>query len=438
MIEGVLAPRPRNFSLIGAKFMGKTHILTHLASPTGPLLGNKAGERDHEDLLVVYYDCAWPQAQTDLLAFLADGLRRHVRQHSSTVGIDLGAIQQEPDASERLQRLVSELRGTNNRLVLLLDNFDTLINEAGAAIEHEINQLRPLTHELVLIVASKRPLHEANRRLASSPLFSLLNQLFLRLIEPAETARVLRSLTAGCTEQAQLIAQLAEWTGGHPFLLSRMEEILGDVRELLSGNQAIGPAHLPLIRLRLTEDYGRLLFSELWAALQDAADPRTAEVLDIVRHLLVDPLPVAQIQPASAPAFYWLLNKGIVRIEDNHCRLFSPLFGEYVAAHLHPSRRGISGKAIGARERIEEQVQQFTPQERNLMRYFLDRPGELVTIDQLLADVWKRPHASARRVQEGIRRLRNRLDELQLSIGQIENEWGEGYRFVPVRSELLR
>ncbi|MBX3000042.1 MAG: winged helix-turn-helix domain-containing protein [Caldilineaceae bacterium] len=442
--EGLLALQPRNFSLIGAKFMGKTRILNHLAAPDGPLLGEDVEMRRAYELIVVYYDCAWPDAATDLLAFLADGLRRHLQQLAAPPAIDLEQIRHEPQANERLRRLVVELRRAGYRPILLLDNFDTLITgDVPDDMEWKINQLRPLTRELGLVVASERPLHEANRELASSPLFNLLNQVFLRLIEPQEMREILRAVTAGGADQDVLIAKLSKWTGGHPFLLSRIGEILLDVDEMLPGRGGIGLAHLPLIRLRLTEDYGRLLFGELWSALQDQEDPYADGALALVRCLLTEPLPLDKIQPQWARSFYWLLNKGIVRIENDTCYLFSSLFEEYIGARLEqpaPAKTTRSPAAIpqNTRTLIEEQVQQFTPQERNLLRYFLDHPGEIVSIDQLLADVWKRPNASARRVQEGIRRLRNRMEALQLSIGEIENEWGEGYRFVPVRTEPRR
>lgn len=437
-----MSPQPRNFSLIGAKFMGKTRVLTHLAAPDGPLLGEDVEMRSSLEPIVVYYDCAWPDAVADLLAFLADGLRRHLQQQVAPPPIDLEEIRQEPHAHERLRRLVMALKRAGYRPILLLDNFDTLISGAGAEMEGKINQLRPLTRELGLLVASERPLHEANRELASSPLFNLLNQIFLRLIEPQEVTQILGEVTTSCADQKTLVAQLAEWTGGHPFLLSRIDEILRDVDKMLPGVGGISAAHLPLIRLRLTEDYGRLLFGELWSALQSEDDPQAASALELVRRLLIEPLPLAQLQPQWARSFYWLLNKGMVRIEDETCHLFSPLFEEYLAARVQQAAPSRAARAAilpqDTRSLIEEQVQQFTPQERNLLRYFLDRPGEIVSIDQLLEDVWKRPNASARRVQEGIRRLRNRMEELQYSIGQIENEWGEGYRFVPVRTDPRR
>lgn len=438
IIDGVLAPQPRSFSLIGAKFMGKTHILSHLAAPNGPLHHHEGGEGAERHPLVVYYDCTWPKAQKNLVAFLGEGLWRRLRQQNlSALPRGEGGIA----ASEWLQRLVADLLQANYQPILLLDNFDFLITQAHDEVEHAFSELRSLTHELAFVVAGQRSLHEANRHLASSLLFNLLNQIFLRLIEPEESERILYAATANCLDQEQLVAQLAEWTGGHPFLLSRVSEILLDVNELLPGDQKVGYRHLPLIRMRMAEDYGRLLFGEFLATLQDQRDPQAGEALDLVRRLLMAPLPVAGIEPASARAFYWLLNKGMIRIANNDsCTLFSSLFADYISAQLvsHSEGRILAGKALNTREIIEAEAQQFTPQERNLMRYFLDRPGQVITIDQLLIDVWKRPNASARRVQEGIRRLRNRLDELQLPVGQIENEWGEGYRFVPLSSEPPR
>ncbi len=437
--EGVLATQPRNFSLIGAKFMGKTRILNHLASPNGPLLESDQAQRLGLDLAVIYFDCAWPKAHEDLLSFLADGVRRHFQQGNDHLSSELEDLRSIADGGERLRRFMVTLKRANVRPVLLLDNFDTLIEGAGGEMEQTINQLRPLTREMVLIVASERPLHEANRELASSPLFNLLNQLFLRLIEPQEVDEILREVTQNCANQDQMMATLAQWTGGHPFLISRIAEILLDVDEMLPGRDPIGQAHLPLIRLRLSEDYGHLLFGELWSALQNDQDSRTAGARDLVQRLIDDPMPLAQIQAEEGRSFFWLLNQGIVRIEQDTCHLFSPLFAEYVMRRLETQdgptmRYSLDSHVPGHVNRagLEEQVQQFTPQERNLFRYFLERPGELVTIDQLLQDVWKRPNASARRVQEGIRRLRNRLDTLQRPIGEIENEWGEGYRFIPV------
>ena len=78
-------------------------------------------------------------------------------------------------------------------------------------------------------------------------------------------------------------------------------------------------------------------------------------------------------------------------------------------------------------------LDQFTKIEAALLRFFQSHPNETVTVDQLLAEVWKRPDATNRRVQEAIRRLRLQLEEMTPAIGAIENDHGRGYRFVPAR-----
>jgi DNA-binding response OmpR family regulator len=76
-------------------------------------------------------------------------------------------------------------------------------------------------------------------------------------------------------------------------------------------------------------------------------------------------------------------------------------------------------------------LDQFTKTEAALLRYFQAHQGETVSVDQLLADVWRRPDATNRRVQEAIRRLRLQLEESDPPMGAIENDRGRGYRFIP-------
>ncbi len=268
LVDGITATPPQNFSLIAAKFMGKTRILSQLADTTDSLWHEILNEPMHKITpMPFYFDCAWPEASHDLFAFLTAQTLRHLQQQPRDLRLDFESIQAERDSKNALRLAMNHLVNADYRPILLLDNFDTLITDATPEMEAKIDQLRPLTREVVLVVASERPLHEANRKLASSPLFNLLNQVFLRLVEPHETENYLRALTAGYNDQDRLVDQLEIWTGGHPFLLSRIGEILRDVDTLPTGQQ-IGADHLPLIRLRLSEDYGRLLFGHLWRALE--------------------------------------------------------------------------------------------------------------------------------------------------------------------------
>ena len=77
------------------------------------------------------------------------------------------------------------------------------------------------------------------------------------------------------------------------------------------------------------------------------------------------------------------------------------------------------------------ELEQFTQTEAALLRYFQTHQNETVSVDQLLAEVWRRPGATNRRVQEAIRRLRLQLEESDPPLGMIENDRGRGYRYIP-------
>lgn len=131
----------------------------------------------------------------------------------------------------------------------------------------------------------------------------------------------------------------------------------------------------------------------------------------------------------------WLLVQGMVGIDGQGYRLFSPLLADYLALKLQmdPAETPVSTPGQGTvHALVERESHRFTPQEKNLLLYFLDRPGAIVAVDELLAEVWQRPDGSVRRVQEGIRRLRHRLTEFNGVVGTIDNEWGQGYRYVPI------
>ena len=76
-------------------------------------------------------------------------------------------------------------------------------------------------------------------------------------------------------------------------------------------------------------------------------------------------------------------------------------------------------------------LEQFPKPDAALLRYFRAHQNDTVSVDQLLAGVWRRPGATNRRVQEAIRRLRLQLEESDPPLGMIENDRGRGYRYIP-------
>lgn len=434
IVAGVLAtPQPASFSLVGSKLTGKSRLLAHLASPQGPLLNDDLADRrpypfqDEGAVFVLLIDCDWHEAQADLLGHIADRLA-HLAQ-AERIDLNWGQVEAQPGAGRRIWQISRQFNQMGYRLVLLMDNFD-------AVFEHQLltpdsaDELRPLTRELALVVATEQPLHDLDRELAASPLFNVMTQLFVGLLEPEAARQWLAAYRAQFPAIAEIEDALLALTGNHPFLLHRIGDILAEVQWMLGPDEALGPEELPLIRLRLAE-HGRLLFATFWRTLQ--SPPRRidrARLIEVGQRLVAGKLRVDQVAREQISILNWLINQGMVIYSQQNYRLFSPLFAEFIAGRM--ARENLPADAPSVTPPAQEAIyDQLTKIEAALLRYFQAHSHAVISPEQLLADVWKRPDASARRVQEAIRRLRLELEQADPPIGAIENERGQGYRFIP-------
>jgi hypothetical protein len=445
IVTGVLAPsQPASFSLVGSKLVGKSRLLNHLASPDGPLLGSAweswrpYRHQDGDRIVVVMVDCEWQDAQDDLLGTVAKRVMAQLQ--AEHIPLDWAAVEQQPGASRRLWQMSHQLNIMDYRLVLLMDNFDTVF-ENQLLTPASVEELRPLTRELALVVATEQPLHDLDRELAASPLFNVMTQVFLGIIEPDAARLWLEAYGSLYPAIDAISSALLKLTGSHPFLLLRVGDILAEVQLVLSPGQTLGPEHLPLIRLRLAE-HGRLLFVTLWRNLQNPPQRIDPQILmRLLERLVAHGLPFDQVAREHIPILNWLINQAMVICDVQGYALFSPLFTEFLANRLGamappavPSTPLLA--PIPAPPPIPDApiYEDLTKIEGALLRYFQMHPNTVVSSEELLAEVWKRPDASARRVQEAIRRLRLQLDQASPPVGSIENERGQGYRFVPAES----
>jgi hypothetical protein len=146
----------------------------------------------------------------------------------------------------------------------------------------------------------------------------------------------------------------------------------------------------------------------------------------------------AALSGEMRPALNWLINQAMIAYGSDDAAvgytLYSPLFSEYLAAAATVAPAAAPALAPPVAPALDPAVYDpLTKIEASLLRYFQDHSRSVVSTEQLLADVWKRPDASARRVQEAIRRLRLQLEEQTQPVGEIKNERGRGYRFVPAQ-----
>lgn len=387
ILQNLRADPPVSIALTGGPLLGKSTLLAHLA-------GERAGQGDASVLLV---DCAQTPPGT-----------------------------QPPGAPE-----------TGGRRLVFLDNWDAIARLPGEDRRCWAEWIAATQPGRGLLLACRHPLYEAAAAVGFASPLPHIQQSFLGLIDGEEAGRVVQAALAAYPESAAVEAALVEWCGGHPFLLDRVGELLADAAALLPGGQGPGQAHLPLLRLRLAAAYGRPLFDSQWQAVRCGGEAAEAARLPLLRQLLLRPIRFGDLTPAQAEPMNWLLVQGLVGVDSQSYRLFSPLFQEYLALKLQvetPAAPRSVADAGAVYALVEREAHRFTPQEKSLLLYFLERPGEIVSVEELLAQVWERPDGSSRRVQEGIRRLRHRLAEFNGAVGTIDNEWGQGYRYVPLEA----
>lgn len=440
LVRGVLAPQPQSFSLVGPKLIGKSQFLHYLAAEDGPLLGDELARQrplafeDGSRVIVVWVDCDWQDARSDLTGWIYGQVQRQVQE--AGVALNWPLIEAEASTSRRIWRIARSLREQEMRLVLLMDNFDRVFEEQWLRRDN-LDELRPLTLEMALVVATEQPLHDLDRDLAASPLFNVMTQLFLGLLDP----QAARAWVLGYADEFSGVNMLADalvdLSGMHPFLLRRLGDILLEVREMIVGGGALGPEHLPLVRLRLAE-HGRLVFETSYRRLHKLPPRIRPESIDrLVTAMVGGALPLSSVTMEDSAALNWLINQAMVICcvhgQQSGYQFFTPLFTEYLARRRSAEPAAQPQTAPPAMQ-SDETLDQFSKTEAALLRYFTAHANQVISTEQLLADVWKRPDASNRRVQEAIRRLRLQLEEMERPIGAIENDRGRGYRFVPANA----
>ncbi len=485
IVMGVLAEAPASFSLVGSKMVGKSRLLHFLASDEGPLLGDDFADarptpfRDAGRTLVVRIDANLPDAQADFMAYLVAQVaaaiqREHLLPQSSAA---------DSTHPMQLMALLQRLNQKGYRPVLLLDSFDRVF---ATLPMDTVNELRPLTRLAAVVVATEQPLIDLDPDRSASPLFNMMTPIFIGLLEPDAARNWMELYAHEHPGIRRCLDELLLLTGTHPYLLRRMGDILEEVSRMLPGDEQVGPAHLPLLRLRLAE-HGRSLFEMHWRRLLAPPAPlNKPAVLALVQRLAEGPLPLSALGSDESNIVNWIFNQALITFgaarssssdatgnasgKETHAgaaicyEFFSPLLTEFLRERLNelesaasptvaPARAANGGNAqaaplpaagaAGKNGRTQagkppapvglapEFVDKLTKTEHQLLGYFQSRSNQIITPEQLLRDVWRRPDATVRRVQEAIRRLRVVLDEANPPIGTIENDRGRGYRFVP-------
>jgi hypothetical protein len=423
ILQSLSTPQPATFILVGARLTGKSALLRHLEGQIRQVTTAEASAPAQQTVLL---DCAATPTPAAFWRALAIATQPQPAEEAAT----------QPAAPQRdRQQCLAWLSAVSEpRIWLLLDNVDQLFGNP-ATVEEVTNDLQQLAAHVSLVLTTQSPLFDLNRTLASASLTGKSSQFFLGLLEAEAAVAWLAHTQQPHPLQQSLTNALLELTGRHPYLLHKIGDCLVEIAAMLPPDQPPTEAHLPFLRLRLAE-HGRSLFLAQAALLQEPpATLAPSVVRTLAERLRRGPLAPEAVSSDQLPALNWFINQALVAYRSSETgfayTVYSPLFAEFLA-HTPAPARGNPLAPLTQQSPVESPVyEQLTKIEAALLRYFQQHSRDLVSTEQLLTHVWKRPGASDRRVQEAIRRLRLQLEQQQPPIGEIKNERGRGYRFIP-------
>ena len=260
-------------AVVGAPHMGKSSVLQFINSERAraKFLTESAKrwmfiDLDCHNLNDRHYEPAnfWQQVLDDLAL-----LYRNQVIHAQIEMVRQSSYQNFP-----LLRLFEQIGRKDRRVVLLLDEFDTLLdhpNFNGSAFFATLRAISSNSGGLVLVTATRLELAEMNRRTqkinpTGSPYFNTLNEIPLHAFSLDEITRVLDHALhgTGVTFSETDRDYIRRTSGGHPFLVQAVAAAL---------YQAIGSNWLGRRRYDFADrqllDQANMLFNDLWSRLQE-------------------------------------------------------------------------------------------------------------------------------------------------------------------------
>jgi hypothetical protein len=412
ILHGISADTPRSFSINGVKTIGKSNLARFLCHSEGALQQYPEDLESYtrEQLIPVYLDC-YRKTGAEVLLELPALLHQEPRL-KALLPAGSPPVSELAQAKERLGEICLAVEAQSARLVLALDHFDHAYETFSYDDETYLRSLA--TRHALLLFTEKKLSSLFLDQERFSPLQNILVKRPLGMLSEREAVQFIKDpLPASFTFSQREISFLLEAAGGHIALLNLACEHLYNLRQeypelgdLLANPEIKDNLLAQLARLPAIQD----TFQVIWNHLGERG-----------QHTL---LHAALGQPTAAPedTLQELVQTGLLvyRLDEQRYRVFCELFRVFihdqnprgVHLHLEQIRAGLS-----ARDGL-------------LLDYLASRPGELVTFDELKAQVWQGEDPSKRAVEAAVHRVRLALAAVEVAQAAVQNERGRGYRFV--------
>jgi hypothetical protein len=386
-----LLRKGQSVSLSGPRRIGKTSLLVHLTNPE----------------IAAAHSCP-PERMTFLL--LDGGTLDGVPEEAFYGAVDgaLGGQAQSVPYADFLERIRRDFSDPGRYLVVLMDEFELLAAnpQFGPAL---FNRLRGLAaqYPIRFVTASKDPLWKLGRAHAetlASPFFNFFAPLTLGPLEDAEARDLLTVLSAkaGKTFTGRSLDTILGLSGPHPLFL----QVCGyRAFEAASDDGEIPSESLPEIRRRMLADLEPHL-QYYWNDLEEEERYALAAL------------------PILGGAGAGLSEAGLVHD------------GRYIGSILEQfvRRQSVDGLLQGGPFLIDLRRNQatvggrpvhLTPTEFSLLKTFLEKPGRVLTPQEIEASLWPEEKTlDPERARGVVKKLRNALGE---SGNRVVNRRGQGY-----------
>lgn len=414
LVEGISAPRPRSFQIVGFRNLGASSLLTYLhhihhKAPNSARRFLHEPYKDSRRFIPVYVDFEPFSGSQSLPAWLWQRLLQN--DALQAVRSRLTMDEQRPIAA--LIDLISAAIDDGLRVVLLLDHFDLALQKLR---KEEATQLRPLVGLAAFVTATEEKLVRINQDAASSWFSNLLYAINLEPLKPDEARLLLRQPAPRDSHLDEMEKYLLPLTGGYPRFVLLGAALWWDLRQRPNYANLQPRVFEEIARSRLMEAF-RADFVRFWNHI-------SPELRDGLRRLVESANPALRLSVQDELEYRGL----IVRCRANRYEPFSHLWSDFILQKIQEHE--VAAQAATMRS---ESPRQLTRSERELLDYLQAHVGQVCTYADILRDVMQHDDTKENRhiLRQVIMRLRTRLREMDFAAGDIINHRGRGYEFRP-------
>ena len=394
-------------ALVGEHRCGNTSILYMMQHPE--LRARYLAPEDDAQLLFAF-------ANAQLAADGPDAFYRRVARALKRADSEASVDFEEDIDQFWIEDYLEDLADRERRMVLLMDEFEVLSEFATSFWEWFRGLITE--YDMSIVVATRVELGEFRDEWGTgSPFFNMFRTVYVSSFSAEEVDGFLTGTgQAAGVDFGPVRAAIDGLAGGFPYYLQVAANLFFEIsqREPLTG--------APDQVARVSHDFrGRVEphFEDIWQKLPP--DERSA-----LAWLAVD----SQPDGAEAAAMRQLLPRLSRRGYVKDGSIFSSAFAEYIRKQMQRVELVIETGEV----RIEKRLIDLPPKEFALLRFFLEKAGEVVSKDEIAAAVWPEygmdtMGVTDAMIQKTISRLRKEVDVPDSAYQHIESIRGQGYRF---------